>query len=185
MIHGVVTRFLYTGEAPDGRYRYRARLEPRLALLANRRRNQLFAVSGPEPIDKILEAQLRGGALGDGDGLDILGPEDYSFKSLTTEYPNRDHVVQYNESDLDFLHRTLEHHGIFYFFEQTDSHEKVIFCDDNVKLRPLAVLQGGRERALRAALPAGLRPRPGKGAGRPQRGGRPGRHSPEGPADRL
>jgi len=38
---------------------------------------------------------------------------------LDATYPTREYVVQYQESDLDFLHRQLEHWGIFYFFEQS------------------------------------------------------------------
>lgn len=57
---------------------------------------------------------------------------DFEFR-LNERYPEREHVVQYQESDLDFLSRLLEHWGIFYFFEQAfqveKKPEKIVFAD--------------------------------------------------------
>ena len=45
---------------------------------------------------------------------------------LTRNYPKREYVVQYAETDLNFISRLMEHEGIFYFFEQGDKREKLI-----------------------------------------------------------
>ncbi len=50
---------------------------------------------------------------------------------LTRSYPVREYTVQYEEDDLSFLSRLLEHWGIFYFFEQQPDGEKMIVADDN------------------------------------------------------
>lgn len=44
----------------------------------------------------------------------------YEWHLAESFYPTLEYVVQYQESDLDFFHRQLEHWGLFYFFEQTD-----------------------------------------------------------------
>lgn len=62
-------------------------------------------------------------------GGSTLTTQDFEFKTKGT-YPKREFVVQYNETDLNFLHRWLEHEGIYYFFEQTEKGEKLIFADD-------------------------------------------------------
>ncbi|MEP6564648.1 MAG: type VI secretion system tip protein VgrG, partial [Mesorhizobium sp.] len=38
-------------------------------------------------------------------------------KRLQGSYPPREYCVQYDETDLDFVQRLLEHEGILYFFE--------------------------------------------------------------------
>jgi type VI secretion system secreted protein VgrG len=43
----------------------------------------------------------------------------------------REFVVQYHESDWDFLQRWFEHEGFFYWFEHSDKGEKLIVADEN------------------------------------------------------
>ncbi len=45
------------------------------------------------------------------------------------DYPVRDFVVQYEETDLAFISRLAEHLGISYFFEQLDDTEQLVFAD--------------------------------------------------------
>ncbi len=62
----------------------------------------------------------------------ILEQHDVRFEArLDATYPTREYVVQYQESDLDFLHRQLEHWGIFYFFEQSQDGELLVLADAN------------------------------------------------------
>jgi len=51
----------------------------------------------------------------------------YEFKS--SKGPKREFVVQYQETDLDFIHRWLEHEGIGYYFQETDDADRLIFFD--------------------------------------------------------
>jgi hypothetical protein len=48
-----------------------------------------------------------------------LKSADFHFNAQES-YPVRDFVVQYNESDLDFIQCMLSHYGLFYTFEQED-----------------------------------------------------------------
>lgn len=43
--------------------------------------------------------------------------------------PEREYVVQYEESDLDFFQRWLEHEGVYYYFEHRDDRERIVFGD--------------------------------------------------------
>lgn len=44
-------------------------------------------------------------------------------------YPEREYVVQYEESDWHFLARWLEHEGVWFCFTNEDGAEKVVFAD--------------------------------------------------------
>lgn len=56
---------------------------------------------------------------------------------LQESYPPREYCVQYDESDLDFVQRLMEHEGIFYFFEYADGAHKLVLADSNAKLAPV------------------------------------------------
>jgi type VI secretion system secreted protein VgrG len=55
---------------------------------------------------------------------------DFDFR-VSGAYPKREYVLQYEETDLDFISRLLEHEGISFFFEHGDEREKVVFVDRN------------------------------------------------------
>lgn len=48
---------------------------------------------------------------------------------LAGDYPPREFVVQYKETDLAFITRLCEHYGITYFFEHEDGVDKIVFVD--------------------------------------------------------
>lgn len=55
-----------------------------------------------------------------------------SFVFHHEELPKRELVVQYKESDLDFVSRLLEHLGISFVFKHDDAGTQVVFSDDLV-----------------------------------------------------
>lgn len=57
-----------------------------------------------------------------------LNEKNFYFK-LKEKYSNREFVLQYNESDYDFLSRVISYYGIFYSFEHSDGDSKVVFYD--------------------------------------------------------
>jgi type VI secretion system secreted protein VgrG len=57
-------------------------------------------------------------------------------KRLQGSYPPREYCVQYDETDLDFVQRLLEHEGIMYFFEHADGEHTLILVDAMSKLKP-------------------------------------------------
>jgi type VI secretion system secreted protein VgrG len=89
------------------------------------RRNRIFAdVSVPEIAEKLLT------------GLALRKGDDFELR-LSGKYPKREYVVQYEESDLDFLCRLLEEEGIFFHFEHTDRGDKIVLGDSTSAFRDL------------------------------------------------
>jgi len=117
-VNGIVRRFARTGEANRLTY-YRAEIVPLHWLLTKRIRSRIYQAHNcpdmtvPGIIKKVFETA----------GI----PEDAYRLALEGSYAAREYVVQYRESDLDFISRLMEHEGIFYFFEHTaDGHVMVI-----------------------------------------------------------
>lgn len=68
-------------------------------------------------------------------GLDA--DTDVAF-NLGGNYPVRDFVVQYKETDLAFITRLCEHYGITYYFEHEDGADKLVFVDDQAGFDTIA-----------------------------------------------
>ncbi|NMX66467.1 type VI secretion system tip protein VgrG [Pseudomonas sp. WS 5111] len=100
-LHGVVTGFKRLSGSLD-EARYEVILEPRLALLG---RGQQFRIYQHQSVPDIVESILR--SRHDFEGQDFLF-------SLVREYPKREQVMQYGESDLAFISRLLADVGIWY-----------------------------------------------------------------------
>jgi type VI secretion system secreted protein VgrG len=100
--------------------RYEITLQPRLGLLARGRQTRLYQQqSVPEIVEHILRSRH-----------DFLG-QDFFFR-LHREYPRREQVMQYNESDLAFITRLLAEVGIWYRCTSDErlNIDVVEFCDD-------------------------------------------------------
>ncbi len=57
-------------------------------------------------------------------------------KRLQGSYEAREYCVQYDETDLDFVQRLLEHEGIMYFFEYAEGEHTLVLADAMSKLKP-------------------------------------------------
>ncbi len=119
-INGLVSEFQFVTIA-DGYAQYQLKLRPWLWFLSNRSDCRIFQnLSVVEIVEKIFSD--HGGKV---------------EKRLQGSYDPRDYCVQYDETDLDFIQRLLEHEGIFYFFEHADGEHKLILTDANAKLKPV------------------------------------------------
>jgi type VI secretion system secreted protein VgrG len=117
---------------------YRARLVPRLTWLSFTQHNQVFL---DKSVPEIIEVCLKDGG---------LSGADFEMR-LQGSYDPIEYVCQYSESHLDFISRWCEREGIYYFFEQTNQGEKVIFTDTQISHTPLT--QGD---SLTYSPPSGL-----------------------------
>ncbi|HRO10393.1 type VI secretion system Vgr family protein [Amaricoccus sp.] len=119
-IHGLVTEFRLVA-VEDRVASYEVVLRPWLWLLALTCDCRIFQNLG---VVEIVE--------------EIFGkyPEASFDKRLQKSYPPREYCVQYDESDLDFVQRLLEHEGIFYFFEYSDSGHTLVLADSIARLKP-------------------------------------------------
>ncbi|HAU5564367.1 TPA: type VI secretion system tip protein VgrG [Serratia fonticola] len=118
IVHGYITDFRrLTGSADQ--VSYLIIIEPRFALLDKQYRTHRFFVnkSVPEVVGQILDEHGFHGW-------------EYEF-SLKHDYPRREQINQYQESDLKFVQRLLSEIGIFYYFTlQPDTQTEVIRFGD-------------------------------------------------------
>jgi len=114
-VSGVLDQITLQATTDPTRTVYHAVLVPRLARLARTVRSRVFQeMTGPEVVESILTDHQIPFA-----------------SSYLTEYPAREYTVQYEESDLDFVRRQLEHWGVFFLFEQNPDGEVLTLADDN------------------------------------------------------
>jgi type VI secretion system secreted protein VgrG len=118
VVHGVVTHFKRISGSRD-QATYQIIIEPFLSLLRKQFRTHRFFVnmSVPEVVTEVLQEHgLKGW--------------EYQF-TLKADYPKREQINQYKESDLAFIERLLAEVGIFYFFTlQPDTQTEVVHFAD-------------------------------------------------------
>lgn len=118
VVHGVVTHFKRISGSRD-QATYQIIIEPFLSLLRKQFRTHRFFVnkSVPEVVTEVLQEHgLKGW--------------EYEF-TLKSDYPKREQINQYKESDLAFIERLLAEVGIFYFFTlQPDTQTEVVHFAD-------------------------------------------------------
>ncbi len=135
LFHGVIDRFAFdylTGT----RFHFTPRLRPAIAALAHRENCRIFsgAIHRRRRPDHPHRGRRReGGAPAQG------------------TYEPREFIVQYRESELDFVHRLLEDEGIFYFFRHQEDGHTLVLADD-----PGAFVPAEDAPAVRFAMGQGL-----------------------------
>jgi type VI secretion system secreted protein VgrG len=127
-IHGIISQFEQRGRTPDYVI-YQAVLVPRIWRLGLNFGSQVFQkVTLEDVATKILK---NAG----------FGSRDFDFQ-LSGTYPTLEYCVQYQESDLQFLNRRLEHFGVYYYFDQRDDEDVIVFTD---RTNNLPVIPGDGE----------------------------------------
>ncbi len=119
--HGVVkdVQFLGTGRSFS---RYQLVLVPQLWFLSQRQDCRIFQdVSVKDIISDVLEK---------------AGVTDYRL-ALTETYLQQEYILQYRENDLHFIHRLMSQHGIWYYFEHSNSVHTMVIVDSNDAILPL------------------------------------------------
>jgi type VI secretion system secreted protein VgrG len=122
-IHGIlgpIRDHLDATEAPSS---YSLRIVPRASRLALVETQDIYLARS---LPDILRSKLE---------RHDLGPDELELR-LMEDYPVRDFVVQYRESDLAFVRRLCEHAGISFFFEHDGGTDKLVFTDHPGGFRP-------------------------------------------------
>jgi type VI secretion system secreted protein VgrG len=115
-IQGVLTEFGIAGAWPDsGRTFFRARLEPKLALLDQSGDCRIFQAL---PVTDIVTQVLSGAGV------------TQTKTSLTGSYTARDYCVQWQESNLGFVRRLMEDAGIGFWFTHAASAHTMVLADN-------------------------------------------------------
>ncbi|MCA9611089.1 MAG: type VI secretion system tip protein VgrG [Myxococcales bacterium] len=116
-IYGVVREWELLDATPGYQNAYRAIVVPRLWYLTRTVRSRVFQnVTVPD----VVEAVLAEAGLGDGYTLALNG-----------SYPTSEYVVQWEESDFDFVARLCEREGIFFCFDFAGGTDQIVFGDSN------------------------------------------------------
>jgi type VI secretion system secreted protein VgrG len=124
VVHGLLERVQRIDAARTVPPRYLARMVPNAWLLTLARTNRVFMDT---TVPKMIEALLTQYGFVRGTHFDVL-----VTRSVTREY-----VVQYQESDWDFIQRWLEQEGLFYWFSHGNEGEKLIIAETNVDATPI------------------------------------------------
>ncbi|ELY5771409.1 type VI secretion system tip protein VgrG [Cronobacter sakazakii] len=116
-VYGVVQSFRRVSTSADETH-YTLRLVPRIALMQHTRRSEIYLnQSVIEVVENVLREHELEGA-------------DFEFR-LSREYPERELITQWRETDLEFVQRLLAEVGIFWRFEMDSrlGQDVVIFMD--------------------------------------------------------
>jgi len=124
-LHGIISHFEQRGRTPEYVFYY-AVLVPKMWRLTLTFQNEIYQSMDMEKlIKKVMETSGFSG-------------EDYEI-ALNESYPEQEYIVQYQETNFNFLNRRLEHYGIFYYFDQRESNEVIVFADANANLPNLVL----------------------------------------------
>lgn len=115
-LNGIVTRVLSSGLV-GGAYRYRVEVRPWIWLLSRVADSKIFQ---KKKAFDIITQIFR-----DAKFSDFEDKRQSSSGDTELEY-----CVQYRETSLDFVTRLMEQFGIYYYFEHSDGHHKLILVDD-------------------------------------------------------
>ncbi|MGL6313464.1 type VI secretion system Vgr family protein [Vibrio sp. WXL103] len=119
--HGVVQQARFIGTAKRFS-RYECVLSPQIAFLAHRSNCRIFqTLSAEEIIQQV---------------FDDAGISDVEWKTIHN-YPQLEYTLQYRETDLEFVHRMLAQHGLWYYFEHSESGHHMVITDSNTTVETL------------------------------------------------
>lgn len=122
-VHGMIRRFGRTGQGLRVTY-YSVDLVPVHWLLTKRQRSRIFQSNtcSEMTVSGIIKKVLADAGI----------PEDKCRWALQGSYAAREYVVQYRETEFDFISRLMEEEGIFYFFEHAADGHKMVLADSPV-----------------------------------------------------
>ncbi|WP_330961102.1 type VI secretion system Vgr family protein [Photobacterium sp. 53610] len=120
LFHGIVNevRFLGTGRQFS---RYELILVPELWFLTQREDCRIFQGL---TIHEIIESVLEGAGV-------------TAFRMLADAGEQQEYILQYRETDLAFVHRLMSQHGLWYFFDHTETGHELVIVDKNELLSEL------------------------------------------------
>ena len=127
VVHGLLSSIEVIDMARTVAPVYRARLVPKAWLLTQTLRSQIYQNTN---VPDMVTAILKSYGLQSGDDFEVTN-------SNATTSPTREYIVQYQESDWDFIQRWLEHEGYFYWFQHSKTGEKLCISDTNQSATPI------------------------------------------------
>jgi type VI secretion system secreted protein VgrG len=114
VFHGMIDRAEYHGFTGT-EHHFMVRLVPAISALAHRENCKIWQDTNVMDVAK--------------DIFDESGCSDYDLQ-LFHGHESREYIVQYRESELNFIHRLFEDEGILYFFRHTPDKHTLVIADD-------------------------------------------------------
>ena len=138
-VHGIVDEFIVEDGLSSNDTTYRVMLVPRLAMLAHNRQNRIHATSTDQTLEQIIANKLLSSGPDYGtsekDHRAMLDDDEFRIDIDAARVPLKklSHVAQFNETDLDFVRRLCERHGVYFFFASNagDTAGMVVFGNTN------------------------------------------------------
>lgn len=123
---GFVSEFCQVGT--EGKFaRYEARVVPSLWTLTRRSNSRIFQQMNVwDIVHEILQEH---------------GIADFELRFDSSNYPVRDYVVQYRETDFNFVSRLLEKEGICYYFEHDEGKHTLVLTDSGSQHEPTELFE--------------------------------------------
>jgi type VI secretion system secreted protein VgrG len=122
IIDGMLAEASWTGTRREG-HTYELTLRPWLWMLSKRVNSLIFhEKTAPQIIEQVFQEH---------GGLADFRP------ALSRNYPTLEYVAQYRESDMDFVCRLMEEHGISYHFRHSKGAHQLIMGDGNSAYIPV------------------------------------------------
>ncbi len=128
--HGIISDASMDGELGQS-YQYTITLVPKLWFMNYRTNCRIFQ---HKSVTDIVTTLLKEAGMTE---------QEYRFR-LKEHYKPLNYTVQFNESDLTFISRLLERHGIHYHFEHQSDKHLLVFADTNEALPKIQTEQGSR-----------------------------------------
>jgi type VI secretion system secreted protein VgrG len=115
-VHGLITHLTQMGDSPEGPT-FGVVLASPLAPLKQSRHSRVFL---NKTVLEIVSELLKANGFSD---------DDFALEAKA-QYPAREFVAQYEESDYDFLCRQLAYHGLFFAFAQREQRAVLLVADE-------------------------------------------------------
>ena len=137
--YGVIASAQTRDPTQNREFCYRFVIAPEFALLKLSAQNQVYGTDADVSVVEIVEKEMGdGNKTGSSTGSSRAARSiQYEMLASSSDYPALDFVLQYRESDFDFVSRMCEKFGIFFAFDHGGDKEKVLFCDRKEHFRKL------------------------------------------------
>jgi type VI secretion system VgrG family protein len=132
IVQGVIETMAVMASITYDEIVYRFRLSPGVCRLKGSRHNHIYGTIAPVSVVDVLRSELSGDLRRGSPADDSDRPVFQYDLRLFHTYPSWDHLTQFEETDFDFTSRLAEHYGIFYFFENAPTTERIVFTDYNL-----------------------------------------------------
>ncbi|MEP4030151.1 type VI secretion system tip protein TssI/VgrG [Roseibium polysiphoniae] len=140
VVHGVVSKARTLDPTPNREFCYGFSIEPGFAMLRYSAQNQVYGSDKDVTVVDIIEGELSDAnkAGSSTSSNRIARTLQHQMLAEKPSYPKLDFVMQYRETDFDFICRLCEKFGIFFTFQHDGDQEKIVFGDRKEHFKKLS-----------------------------------------------